>query len=249
MNTANNNDEIEIDLREILFVLRRKLLLIIIVTVVAGAAAGLFSYYGITPQYTATSKIYILTNSGTMVNLSDLQVGSTLANDYAELIVSRPVVEKVIENKKLNMSYGELVGCISVTNPSNTRIVAIRITYDDPVMAKEIANEFATVSSKQIADIMMVEQPTVVEEAVVPSAQSSPNNAKNAVLGAMIGLVLSIGIIVVRYLLDDTIKSGDDIERYLGISTLASIPMMEEAEYDGEKRPTNKNKKKNVRIK
>lgn len=241
MNTINN-DEIEIDLREILFVLRRKLLLIIIVTVVAGAAAGLFSYYGITPQYTATSKIYILTNSGTMVNLSDLQVGSSLANDYAELIVSRPVVEKVIENKKLNMSYGELVSCINITNPNNTRIVCIKITYEDPVMAKEIANEFATVSSKQIADIMMVDKPTVVEEAVVPTGQSSPNNAKNAILGALVGLVLSIGIVLVRHLLDDTIKSADDIEKYLGLNTLAAIP--EEGGTDNSEKKQKKHSRK-----
>lgn len=245
MNT-NNNDEIEIDLREILFVLRRKLLLIVIVTIVAGAATGLFSYYGITPLYTATSKIYILTNTSSMLNLSDLQLGSSLAADYEELIVSRPVVEKVIENKKLSMTYDELLGCISINNPTNTRIVAIQITYEDPVMAKEIANEFASVSTKQIADIMMVDEPTVVEEAVVPKGKSSPSNGKNAVLGALIGLILTAGIIIVRYLLDDTIKSADDVEKYLGLHTLAAIP--EEGGTDNsEKKQSKKSRKKGGR--
>ena len=245
MNT-NNNDEIEIDLREILFVLRRKLLLIVIVTIVAGAAAGLFSYYGITPLYTATSKIYILTNTSSMLDLSDLQVGSSLAADYEELIVSRPVVEKVIENKKLSMTYDELLDCISINNPTNTRIVAIQITYQDPVMAKEIANEFASVSTKQIADIMMVDEPTVVEEAVVPKGKSSPSNGKNAVLGALIGLILTAGIVIVRYLLDDTIKSADDVEKYLGLHTLAAIP--EEGGTDNsEKKQSKKSRKKGGR--
>ena len=144
------------------------------------------------------------------------------------------------------MSYRELVGCISVTNTNNTRIVCIRITYDDPVMAKEIANEFATVSSKQIADIMMVEQPTVVEEAVVPKGKSSPSNGKNAVLGALIGLILTAGIVIVRYLLDDTIKSADDVEKYLGLHTLAAIP--EEGGTDNsEKKQPKKSRKKGGR--
>lgn len=89
----SQKDEIEIDLREILLIIRRNLLVIVAATVIGGLAAGLFSYYMITPKYTSTAKIYILTNSDSVISLSDLQMGSSLANDYAELINSRPVAE------------------------------------------------------------------------------------------------------------------------------------------------------------
>lgn len=220
---SNQKDEIEIDFREILMILRRRIAVIAASVVVFAVLTGIISIYFITPVYTATSKIYILT-SDSMVNLSDLQMGSSLAQDYAEVIQIRPVIKQVVENLKLNLSYEEMLDCISITNPTDTRIIKIQVTYKDPVLAKELADEISKVSREQIVEIMKVEKPTIMEKAVVPERQSSPDNIKNILLGAVIGFVLSISVCVFQYILDDTIKTSEDVEKYLRLNMLAAIP-------------------------
>lgn len=222
MNTTN--DEIEIDLREIFGVLLHHIGMILAATVLGGLIVGLISVYILTPQYTSTSKIYILTNSSSMLSLSDLQMGSSLANDYEELIKSRPVVETVADNLGLDLNYEKLLECITITNADNTRIIQITATSEDPVVAMQLANEFADVSKEQISEIMKVEVPTTVETAVVAESQSSPNNARNCVIGVMLGFILAAGFFIVQYLLDDTVKNAEDVERYLGLNTLAAVP-------------------------
>lgn len=218
------NDVIEIDLKEIVLLLARHIISIAAVTAAGGLAAGLISIYCLTPMYTSTSQIYILTNQGTVVSLSDLQMGSSLANDYEELIRSRPVVEEVAERLKLDMKYEELLRYLSVANKDNTRIIRITVTYPDPVMAKELADTFAEVSQKRISEIMDLDEPNIVENAVAAEHQSSPNNRRNAIIGAILGMAAAAGVIILRYYLDDTIKTADDVEKYLGLNTLAAVP-------------------------
>ena len=220
----NNKDEIEIDLRELFLLIRKKLLLILAVTITCGVAAGLVSYYLVTPKYQSTSKIYILTDSGSVVSLTDLQVGSSLANDYSELIQSRPVVEGVIENLELDMTYDDMLDLLTIENPENTRMIKMTVTYKDPNVAKEIANEFANVTKSQIPRIMKTDEPSIVEEAIADADPVSPNVKKNAVIAAVIGMFVSIGAVVVMNLLDDTVKTTEDVERYLKLNTLAAIP-------------------------
>lgn len=220
----SKNDEIEIDLWEILMLILRHLPMVISVTIAGGLLLGLYSVYALTPMYTSTSKMYILSSSSSVISLSDLQVGSNLANDYEELITSRPVVEQVAKNLDLGISYEALSGQVSVTKRENTRIIWIQVTYPDPVLAKEIANEFASVSQKRLAQIMQIDEPTIAEDAVEAKRPSSPNHKRNILLGAAIGLLLSIGFLVVRNILDDTIRSADDVEKFLMLNTLASIP-------------------------
>lgn len=217
-------DEIEIDVRELIGVLFSHIVLILGTAVAVALVFGLISIYMLTPKYTSTSKIYIMTNTTSMLSLSDLQVGSSLANDYEELIKSRPVVEAVAKNLSLDMSYEALLGCISITNPSNTRIIRITAAYSDPVVAMQIADEFAEVSREQISEIMRVDKPATVEHAVAAEHQSSPDNIKNMVIGFLAGLLLAAGYVLLRYVLDDTVRTAEDVERYLKLNMLAAIP-------------------------
>lgn len=220
----SQNDEIEIDLREIFLLILHHFPAVLAAAAAGAFLAGLISVYALTPMYTSTAKMYILTNSDSMVSLADLQMGSSLANDYEELIKSRPVVETVAENLNLDITYRELLSMVSITNPDNTRIIRIQIDYPDPVAAKKIANEFVCVAQKQISQIMKIEEPTVVEEAVEAEGQSSPNNKRNILIGALLGLILAVGFLATRYILDDTVKNADDVEKLLGLNTLASVP-------------------------
>ena len=241
----SQNDEIEIDLREIFLLIMNHLMVVIASTVAVGLLAGLISVYALTPMYTSTAKMYILTNSDTIVSLSDLQAGSSLANDYEELILSRPVVEQVAKNLKLDVSYEELLGHVSIANPDNTRIIRIKISYPDPVAAKEIANEFVKVSQKQLTQIMKIDEPTVSEEAVEAKSPSSPNNVRNVIIGAAVGFLLAVGILVIRYVIDDTLKTADDVERFLRLNTLAAVP--EEGGTDNSEKKRRKRKVLGVR--
>lgn len=219
------NDEIEIDLRDLFYLIRARIWIILLSGIIVASAAGLISSFLLTPIYTSTTKLYILSKSTTLSSLADLQIGTQLTQDYMVLVKSRPVVTKVIENLEMNMSYEEMIDIITVSNPSNTRILEITANYPDPYLAKEIVDEFATVSVTQIATIMDAEEPTIVEEGYMQPYPSSPNKKMNVLIGGLLGIFIAGGIIVLLYLLDDTIKDADDVEKYLGLNTLALIPI------------------------
>ncbi len=218
------SEETEIDLVELFFEFLRHIWAILFATIAGALVAGVITVFVLTPMYTSTSQLYIMSKSS-MVDLSSLQMSTSLTADYEEMIKTRPVVEQVIENLGLKTSYGELLSHISISNETNTRIIKITVEYDDPVVAKDIANELANVSKEQIAQIMNVDEPRIVEPAIVAKSQSSPNNGKNVVIGALVGLFLALAFFTIRYIMDDTIKNADDIEKYLSLNTLASIPL------------------------
>lgn len=227
---TNANEEIEIDLIDIFYLLRARLWIILMSGILLAATVGLISKFLITPIYSSTTKLYILSKSTSITSLADIQLGTQLTQDYMVLVKSRPVVEQVIENLDLDMTYGQLAEVITVSNPSNTRILEIRAEYPDPFVAKQIVDEFATVSVDRIAQIMDTEKPTIVEDGYASPNPTSPNTRRNAIIGGCIGVFLAAGIIIVLYLLDDTIKTSEDIEKYLGISTLGIIPLEASAE-------------------
>src|SRR5699024_8197569 len=159
-----------------------------------------------------------------LTSITDLQFGSQLTKDYSMLITSRSVLEEVIDNLGLDMGYGALKGNVSINNPDETRILQITVTNPDPELAKELADELAAVSSEYIGDKMEVVPPKIIEEAEVPTSQASPSLSRNVMLGALAGLVLPAGVVTLMTIMDDSLRSEDDIERYLKIPTLASIP-------------------------
>ena len=221
------DDDDEIDLLELFFVLRRHLAVILIVAILFGAAAYAFSYFVIPKKYTATAQLYIVSASNeSVVNLSDLQIATNLTSDYKELILSRPLMESVIKNLKLADQYtpATLPESIKIVNPSGTRILHIDVTTLDPKLSANIANEVAKLSVDWLPAIMESNKPNLIQNAVVPERKSSPSNTKNAAIGVAIGLVLTCGIYIIQYLLDDTIKSADDMEKYFGVVPFASIP-------------------------
>lgn len=220
-----NTDEIEIDLRDLFYLIKQRIWVILLSGIIFAATAGLISSFLITPVYTSTTKLYILSKTTTLSSLADLQIGSQLTQDYMVLVKSRPVVSKVIENLELSMDYEKMVKIITVKNPTNTRILEITANYPDSFLAKKIVDEFASVATSQIAMIMDAEEPTIVEEGYIQPYPSSPNTKQNTMIGGIIGIVLAAGIIVLLYMLDDTIKDSDDVEKHLGLNTLALIPI------------------------
>lgn len=226
----------EIDLVELFFALKRRLWLIIAALAAGVVLMAAYTVLLVTPQYSATSMLYVLTTSTSITSLADIQLGTQLTSDYAILMKTHPVIDQVIENLGLNMSYETLVGKISISNPADTRILNITVTDPVPETAQKIANELASVTVEQMASVMKTDEPSIAEEAQLPKAPVSPSLKKNCAMGGLAGAVIAAGIIIVLYLLNDKLRSEEDIEKYLGLTTLGVIPSREHAKASKTKR-------------
>ena len=223
----DQNDEIEIDLWELLDLLLHKLWIIIPTAMVTFVIGFCIAMFAVTPMYESTTGIYVMSrqNSDTL-SLSDTQLSSQLTRDYEELIQSRTVLESVITQIGIDDTYENLKDRIAISNVKDTRIIYITVTDASPEIARTLANAIREVGAEHIRAVTDVEAVNVVDEANLPIKPSSPSVAKWALIGGFIGAFVSMAVIVIRYLMDDTIKSSEDVEKYLGWSTLALIPMM-----------------------
>lgn len=226
---SNSHEEMEIDLREIFAVLMSRLWLILLVGIVFAGGTGVFCKFVMKPIYTSTTQLCILSNTTSISSLSDLAIGTQLTQDYIVVVKSRPVVEKVIENLELDMTYEQLLAVTTVTNPEDTRILTISVTNPDPNLAKQIVDQYAQISRKRIAELMDISEPGIIEEGHVAEKKTSPTTTKNALIAGILGVLLTAAIVIARYLMDDTIKSSEDVERYLGLNTIGLLPVDENA--------------------
>jgi capsular polysaccharide biosynthesis protein len=237
------DDIIEINLGELFSILLGRAFLIISAGLFF-ALSGLFvSKFVIHPTYESTTKIYILNKEENQtVTYSDVQISTQLTQDYAELIKSRYVLEEVIQRLNLiNMEYKQLASVLRVDTPSDTRIVAITVKDEDPLMAMKIANCIREVASEHITNVMDIDAINIAETANVPTEKASPSVMRWTILSGFVGAVIVAFFVVLGYLLDDTIKSNDDVERYLGLSTLALVPLSVDEQ---DKKKNKKTKKK-----
>lgn len=238
-----NNDEIEIDVLELFHVLLDKIWVIILAGAVAALAVVAATILFITPQYQSTTKMYVLSkqDSNTLTS-QDLQTSLSLTKDYAELIKSRTVTEGVITQLNLDMTHEQLLSKMTVDSATDTRILSISVRDADPYVACEIANAIRDVAANHIKNVMDIDAVNVVETANIPENKISPSIKKNGLVGGVAGVAIAIAIILITYLSNDTIKTQEDVERYLGLSTLGTIPMSEADR-------KNKNKKKHKKQK
>ncbi len=241
------DDEITIDLYELFSLFLQKLKFIIIAALIGAIAVGAYTTLFVAPEYKATAKLYVVSASNdSVVNLSDLQIGTNLTADYKELVLSRPMLESTIRNLNLDKTTGQLLGMLSVSNTSGTRILNITATSTDPQEAKDIANEMAHLAVSWLPEVMESNEPNIVEEAVLPTQRSGPNYVRNAAIGAFALAVICFGFFVVQMLMNDTIVTAEDMEHYFGIVPLTAIPE-EEGIDDGETgEPGKPNRKRNL---
>lgn len=234
MENHRDNDIVEIDLLEIISILLNRFWVIFGAALLAAAAGFMISKFVLTPTFESTTKIYILNKSeNTTVTYSDVQMGTQLTKDYAELINSRYVLETVIGQLSLpEMEYKDLLKKVSVHTPTDTRIVSITVTDYDPQQAQNIANCIREVAGEHIQNVMDIEAVNVVEEANLPTVKAGPSVVKWTAFGGILGVFLVCAVILIHYLLDDSIKSSEDVEKYLGLSTLALIPITQSVNDD-----------------
>ena len=230
--------EVEINLAELIPYLFHWFWLIAIVGLLTAAIGFAISAFVLTPKYQSTTKVYILTKTGSndSVTYADTQLSNNLTKDFKEMIKSRAVLETVIRECNLPESYGTLAENVSVSNNTDTRIIGINVKDPNPERAQYICNAVREVAAIHLRQVMDLEAVNVVEEANLPTIQVEPSKKKFTVIGFAIGAVITILVLILNYYLDDSIKTSEDIERYLGMTTLATIPMFEGTESDKKKR-------------
>jgi len=231
MQNVENNDVVEIDLMEIFGLMVHRLWLILLCAVAAGAVGYVISRFVLTEEFESTTRIYVLNRQNDdMLTYSDVQLGTQLTKDFTQIIKSRYVLEQVISICGIEDTSGSLASRVNVDTQTDTRIVTITVTDTDPAMAQYIANELREAAAERIKNVMDIQAVNVVDEANLPTSPSAPSVTKWTAIGFLLGAFLCMAVVLVRFMLDDTIKTSDDIEKYLGLSTLGMIPMREEKE-------------------
>ena len=223
-------DRIEIDVVQMLKVLWKRKLIIALAAIISGAIAFGYSSFVIKPEYTSTTRIYVVNrNQGDKPGLTnqDLQAGSYLVKDYREIILSQDVLEKVVADQKLNIDAKTLARKVQVTVPADTRIVSISVRDSLPEEASRIANALREVASQKIIAVTRVSDVTTLEEARPAQSPSSPNIRRNTILGFGVGAGLVIIVVLLIELLDDRVKRPEDIEEVMHLSLLGVIPNLE----------------------
>ena len=221
--------EIEINVQDLLRYLKKNILKLILIPLLTAALAFGFMTFFATPQYESQSMIYITSSGGgTVVQnmLSSLQAGSALTSDYKTLATSKPILEQVIRELNLDMTYEELKSKVTTENPDNTRILTIKVRDPKPRNAKRIVDKLTEVERNRIADVMDVERPNVIQWGDLQKEPVSPSPLKVAIITALGTLVLLIGFFMIRFIQKDNIISVEDIESALELRNLAEIPFV-----------------------
>ena len=221
------NQAMEIDVFATLKVLWKRKFSIILVALVFAIAAFGYSAFLAKKEYQSTSRIYVVSRQNQDNNAltnSDLQAGSYLVKDYREIILSQNVLSQAIEELKLDLTPAELSKKISVSVPTDTRILSITAKDGDPKEAARIANGLRNVAAEKIISVTKVSDVTTLDEAEVPQSPSSPNIRRNVLLGFIAGAGLMVVLLVVVEVLDDRVKRPEDIEELMGLPLLGVVP-------------------------
>ena len=221
------NQAVEIDVFAMLKTLWKRKFSIVLVALVFAIAAFGYSAFLAKKEYQSTSRIYVVSRQNQDNNAltnSDLQAGAYLVKDYREIILSQNVLSQAIEELKLDMTPAELSKKISVSVPTDTRILSITAKDGDPKEAARIANGLRNVAAEKIISVTKVSDVTTLDEAEVPQSPSSPNIKRNVLLGFVAGAGLMVVLLVVVEVLDDRVKKPEDVEELMGLPLLGVVP-------------------------
>ena len=222
-------EETEIDLIDLAWALLDKIHYIVLCFLIGAVIMNAYSYFLVRPTYKSTAKMYVVSASkNSVVDLDALNIGTSLTADYEQLMLSYPVLEQVINKLNLDMDSDTLAKMITLENPTDTRILNIYVVSTDPKNARDIANTLMDVSVDYLPKTMSTNAPNVAQKAKLADHKDGPSYTKYTMIGALAGAFLYCMYLVVKYLMDDTIHTADDMEKYFDIVPLAVIPDVSE---------------------
>ena len=229
----------EIDLKELFNIFWNKKYQIIVTVMLFAVIGVIYTLFFTTPMYSSkTSLVLVMTGTSSQgdatnaITTADVTLNSKLVATYSELVKSKKVLREVITNLGIDKSEAEIKRNVSVQAKEDTEIIEITVKDENPAHAAKIAQEIAKVFSERINEIYKINNIYLVDEAEVPEYPSNINHKKDVVLFAFIGLALSVVYVFILNMLDNTIKTSEDIEKAYGIPVLVNIPQIESFESD-----------------
>ena len=221
--------EQELDLRDLWRMVANRWEIIVVIPLVAMLISAVVSIFFITPQYQSSATLLVLKQQPEQsLQYSDLQISRQLVQTYREIARSRRVLDSVIDNLKLDYSYGQLREKVEVTSVRDTEVIHITVTDPNPRLARRIANQVADSFKAQTEEIMQLESVTILDYAVIPSRPVSPRIPLNIAIALVVGLMVAAGLVFLLEYLDNTVKTPEDVQEYLGLPVLGIIPYVEE---------------------
>ena len=201
----------EIDLKELFEFIKSKISLLLIITISVCLIGCIYGLLLQKPMYKSSTTVFMVgKDSG--ITQSDVNLNKNLISTFAEIVKSRRVLSQVIEELKLDISYGTLTGQISVSALNNTEIIKITVSNKDAAKAKEIANSTANYFVKEVSDLYKLNNISVLDEAIEAKSPYNINVAKQFIMYFAAGIVLSLGVLFIIFYFDRTIKTTTQIE-------------------------------------
>lgn len=228
---VENNEEIEIDLSRLLTEIRKKIKFIILVGIIGGAIAFTFTNFFISKNYESSARIYLKPNTTETgsIDYNTLTANSKMVNNYMLMIQGDSILDKVTETLKLE-DKGEnfLKESLSVTNETDSEIIKVTARTEDPELSKDIVSAVVDQFFSDVKAKLDVKNLMIIDQAKVEETPVAPNKKINTALGILVGIAISGGIVVLRFLLDKRMHNKEDVESYLEIPVLAEIPYFED---------------------
>lgn len=213
-----------IDLSKLLLILKKNMKYLIILPIVFLALSMVITFVFMTPKYSTSTQVLVnQKETDNQMIAQQVQSDLQLVNTYSEIIKSPRILDKVSKNLKGKYSSGEIAGMLTVTNQAESQILNITIENESRENASKVANEIAIVFSKEVKDIMNVDNVTILSKADNNGSKEAPKPFINAVVGTFLGMIVALTIIFLKELIDKRIKTEEDVEEQLNIPVLGTI--------------------------
>lgn len=232
-------ETVEFDLRNLFRVLIKRLWIIFLCMVIVGASVLVYTVNFVTPLYKADVMMYVNNSTGSNgsgINSTDLAVALRLVTTYVTIIQSDNVLDKVIAEMELDITTQQVRSMLSAAAVGETEMFRISVTAPDPKLAADLANAIAAVAPDEITAIIEGSTAKVIDYAKVPKQKASPNYTTNTIIGAAVGAILAVLVILLQNMLDLTVHNEDELANAYSIPVLGVIPEL----YDGKKQPSKK---------
>ena len=217
----------EMTLEDIFKALKKRWLLIVSVTLMFLIGGSVFVlFFGPVPQYQSSTTVLVdyRASETEALTQNDINLSQKLVQTYTEIIKSLTILNPVIEEMDLSLTPNELLKKISVSQVNETEIIKISVTDEDPILARDIANTLAQTFSEEISHIMKVDSTSVLDEAVLPTTPLAQNKVTKIAIAGILGMMVSVGLVILFEYLDRSIKTADETEHLLGVPVLGVIP-------------------------
>lgn len=225
-NREMNNDELEIDLRELFKVLKKNILLVLVISVLCAAIGLVSSMFLINKKYSSEATIYItpkVTEQGT-IDYNSIQTNSRMVNNYMEILKGETILAKVADQVGME-SCAEVLNTLTVSNPENTELISVSSETTDPELSQQIVSLVISTFTEDMMDILNLNNVTIINDAKVNEKPVSPSVPRYTILGFAVGMVISCGYVFITFLFDKRLRTREEAENFLGVPVLATVPL------------------------